>query len=146
MSGYHVSLFFHVNPLFCPAMSISRDDSEHDHEGLDYEAEADKGQQGEAYDGYGHVYKDLDVDGAPVGDVLIDDPSVASVEKEPALTVEQAAAIPESDLSMILCTAHIITSELLMVHMRLAYALTASNKSWTKGKSLMTTYPVVITS
>ena len=88
----------------------------------------------------------VDVDGAPVGDVLIDDPSVASVEKEPALTVEQAAAIPESDLSMILCTAHIITSELLMVHMRLAYALTASNKSWTKGKSLMTTYPVVITS
>ena len=88
----------------------------------------------------------VDVDGAPVGDVLIDDPSVASAEKEPAPTVEQAAAIPESDLSSILCTAHIITPELLMVHMRLAYASTASNESWKKGKSLMTAYLVVITS
>ena len=112
--------FLMLTLFFCLAMSISRDDSKHDHEGLDYEAKADKGQQGEAYDGYGHVYKDLDVDGAPVGDVLIDDPSVASAEKEPALTVEQAAAIPESDLSSILCTVHIITPELLMVHMRLA--------------------------
>ena len=91
--------FLMLTLFFCLAMSISRDDSKHDHEGLDYEAKADKGQQGEAYDGYGVVYEDVDVDGAPVGDVLIDDPSVASVEKEPALTVEQAAAIPESDLS-----------------------------------------------